>query len=330
MNASKILETDIDKLVPCEFDCPCGRRHSINIQSITIGSGVSEQVAEIARPFEYGRLLLVADTNTYRVLGARIENILKENGYDLKCFIYNTPDAPLTPDERALGRLFLEIGPDITAIIAVGSGTINDLARVPAFMMKIPYIIVGTAPSMDGYTSVLSPIIVDGSKISIYAEPPYAVIADTDIMKNAPEVMLQAGFGDIAGKITSIADWKLASLIKNDYYCDLIASMMKKVYKKLMDNALVFPKGKHSVEIMTGALMLPGIAMTFAGTSQPASGTEHHLAHYWEDVAISHGERHPLHGNSVGVGTVIAASIYEILTEMGMIRRKSVSRLRKP
>ena len=170
---------------------------------------------------------------------------------------------------------------------------------------------------MDGFASTVSPLILDGKKITKPAVYPAAILADTSIMKDAPMPMLTAGFGDIIGKYTALADWRLSRDLNGEYYCEECAALMARAVEKCAENADgLRRRDEQAVEYVTEALVLSGIAMGMVGNSRPASGAEHHFAHTWEVDALARGEEHPLHGNSVGVAAVVSASLYELAADL--------------
>lgn len=309
----EILGLNINRMADFSFDCSCGRRHSVDIRRIVTGSGVIEELPGILSAFRAGKVFLLADTNTYEVLGAKAEELLYRQGFKLKTFIFKTR-TPLVPDERAVGRLLIEMDRDISVILAVGSGSLNDIARLLSCRLDIPYVIAGTAPSMDGYASVVSPLIVDGFKTTCDGVYPYAVLADVDIMKKAPAEMINAGFGDVLGKLTALADWQLSKNMNGEYFCETSVMLVRNAINKCIENAEgLAQRNENAVKYLIDALILTGIAMGIVGNSRPASGAEHHLAHFWEMDALAKGMEHPLHGNLVGVGTVIVSSVYELV-----------------
>ncbi|MBP3704064.1 MAG: sn-glycerol-1-phosphate dehydrogenase, partial [Clostridia bacterium] len=258
------------------------------------------------------RAFVMADNNTYPVAGEQTEQLLKDSGipYHSRVFV---SEKPLVPNEYAVGSALAEMEMEDDIIIAVGSGSLNDTARMLSARTRLPYVIVATAPSMDGFASTVSPLILDGMKVTKPAVYPMAIVADTAIMKDAPMPMLTAGFGDIIGKYTALADWRLARDINGEYYCDEVVALVERAVEKCAENAAgLRVRDEEAVRAVTEALILSGIAIGLVGVSRPASGAEHHFSHYWEVDALSHGEEHPLHGNSVGVGAVISASLYEL------------------
>lgn len=310
-----ILRCNISDMAGKTFSCSCGRTHSVGIRRILIGKEAGSEAVELCESFGQGRVFLLSDQNTYDVLGHTIEEQIRKRDLRYKSFVF-TDKHPLVPDERALGRILVEAEKGMSVLLAVGSGTINDLARMVSSRLGIPYIIACTAPSMDGYASVVSPLIIEGFKVTYEAVYPYGILADTDILGDAPLEMIQAGFGDIIGKLTALADWKLARQQKGEYYCETSVQLVEQALEKCVRNAAgLVQRDTEAVTSVTEALILSGIAMGLVGNSRPASGAEHHLAHYWEMDALARGREHALHGNMVGVGAVVVASIYQMLKE---------------
>lgn len=289
------------------------KKHRIDIKHIYVGENVYNRILDVAKEILPKEILLVSDNNTYKALGKCVENELTESGYKVNNIIL-VSDGDLIPDEKAIGRLLVEVNNETELIVAVGSGSINDICRIISAKTHIPYVIMGTAPSMDGYASTVSPLIIDGAKVTYPGTNPYAIIADSNIMKDAPFEMICAGFGDILGKYTALSDWRLSNTILDEYFCDTTEKLVRNAMYKCFENIEgAVKRDVKAIEYISEALILSGIAMTLSGNSRPASGAEHHLSHYWEIDKLSRKLEHPLHGNSVGVGTVISAWLYKKL-----------------
>ncbi|ABR34524.1 sn-glycerol-1-phosphate dehydrogenase [Clostridium beijerinckii] len=310
---NEILTKTIEEMADMEFDCGCGKKHRIDIKHIYVGENVYNRILDVAKEILPKEILLVSDNNTYKALGKCVENELTESGYKVNNIIL-VSDGDLIPDEKAIGRLLVEVNNETELIVAVGSGSINDICRIISAKTHIPYVIMGTAPSMDGYASTVSPLIIDGAKVTYPGTNPYAIIADSNIMKDAPFEMICAGFGDILGKYTALSDWRLSNTILDEYFCDTTEKLVRNAMYKCFENIEgAVKRDVKAIEYISEALILSGIAMTLSGNSRPASGAEHHLSHYWEIDKLSRKLEHPLHGNSVGVGTVISAWLYKKL-----------------
>ena len=181
----------------------------------------------------------------------------------------------------------------------------------------LPYIIVATAPSMDGYVADGAPIFSQGYKYSPVAHLTYGLVGDTDILKTAPQDLIQAGYGDVVGKITAIADWDLAVKANNDYRCDTCVTLVNRALDKCFAKAEgLKDRDPESLGALLEALTLTGVAMALVNISRPASGAEHMLSHFWEMDYIARGLNPNHHGIQVGVATPIIARFFEELADI--------------
>lgn len=312
---ASILDRPISQWAGMEYSCACGKSHKVDIQAIRVGSGVMQELPGILRDLGASHIFLVADNYTYEAAGRQVEQLLDQAGLAYHKRVFQT-ETPLVPNEYALGSVLAAMTSQDDMLLAVGSGTLNDVTKYVSARTGIPYVIAATAPSMDGYASTVAPTILDGFKTTLPAVYPAAIVADVDILKDAPMPMLTAGFGDIIGKFTSLADWRLSHQLNGEYYCPEVAGVIEAAVETCAANAKALAQREpQAIQAVTEALILSGLAMGMVGVSRPASGAEHQMAHYWEMDALRRGEEHPLHGNAVGVGTVLAASLYEMAAE---------------
>lgn len=312
---ASILDRPISQWAGMEYSCACGKSHKVDIQAIRVGSGVIQELPGILRDLGASHIFLVTDNYTYEAAGRQVEQLLDQAGLSYHKRVFQT-ETPLVPNEYALGSVLAAMTSQDDMLLAVGSGTLNDVTKYVSARTGIPYVIAATAPSMDGYASTVAPTILDGFKTTLPAVYPAAIVADVDILKDAPMPMLTAGFGDIIGKFTSLADWRLSHQLNGEYYCPEVAGVIEAAVETCAANAKALAqRGPQAIQAVTEALILSGLAMGMVGVSRPASGAEHQMAHYWEMDALRRGEEHPLHGNAVGVGTVLAASLYEMAAE---------------
>lgn len=312
---ASILDRPISQWAGMEYSCACGKSHKVDIQAIRVGSGVIQELPGILRDLGASHIFLVTDNYTYEAAGRQVEQLLDQAGLPYHKRVFQT-ETPLVPNEYALGSVLAAMTSQDDMLLAVGSGTLNDVTKYVSARTGVPYVIAATAPSMDGYASTVAPTILDGFKTTLPAVYPAAIVADVDILKDAPMPMLTAGFGDIIGKFTSLADWRLSHQLNGEYYCPEVAGVIEAAVETCAANAQALAQREpQAIQAVTEALILSGLAMGMVGVSRPASGAEHQMAHYWEMDALRRGEEHPLHGNAVGVGTVLAASLYEMAAE---------------
>lgn len=298
---------DINNLLK-GIDCTCGKAHRCDIDYVYIERNATERLCEICR--EISSVLVVADENTYGAAGDKTVSALQ--GKEIKKIIFSGKKL-LVPDERAIDEVTKQLhGVDL--IIGIGSGVIQDLCKYVSFYNKIPYIVVATAPSMDGYASNGAAMIMGGMKVTYPAGLPRAIIADTEVLARAPIDMIKAGYGDIIGKFSALNDWKLSRLINGEYFCEYIYDLTYEQIKRTLDLAGgILKREEESIKTLMEALVIIGIMMSFAGSSRPASGSEHHLSHFFEITGIINGEEYFPHGIDVAYSTVITSEIRDKL-----------------
>jgi len=282
------------------------------IPYISVDSGVINDVAGWVVSNNYKSVLLVSDPNTKKVAGDFIHGALNNAGIAVVscCFIDDEP----VPDEFSVGYVISAFSDEIDLIAAVGSGTINDICTFVGAKVDCPTIVVGTAPSMDGYASLGSAMLLGGIKVTPPTRCPKAIFCDIDILADAPLLMTAAGLGDMLGKITALADWRLSHLLTDEPMPDDIVSIVKTALDKIIKGAaFLVDRDPAVIKSITEGLILTGIAMSLYGDSRPASGTEHHLAHFWEMRMIAEGIKPALHGIKVGIATVVGLVLWQEL-----------------
>ena len=314
---NEILNMTINEMPQTEFDCSCGHHHNFSVHDMAIRKGAIEELPKMAEPFKDGKILVVFDNNTYKVAGKKAVELLKDNGFNVKELLFDTGNDILIPDEKTLGRIVQEQDLDVKLMVAVGSGVINDSVKFVTSRTGLPYIIVATAPSMDGYVADGAPIISQGYKYSPVAHLTYGLIGDTDILQTAPQDLIQAGFGDVVGKITAIADWDLAVKANGDYRCDTCVELVQRALNKCFAKAPgLKTRDAESLGALLEALTLTGVAMALVNISRPASGAEHMLSHFWEMDYIARGLNPNHHGIQVGVATPVIARFFEEMEDI--------------
>lgn len=218
----------------------------------------------------------------------------------------------LHADEKSTAEVLAKLEDDIEVLIAVGSGTIHDIARFCAHERGIRFVSCPTAASVDGFCSTVAAMTWYGYKKTLTAVAPEIVIADSEIIKNAPFALVCSGVGDIMAKYTALAEWEIAHEVTGEYLCQTIYDITRDAADMVMKSIPGLLAGEHEAyEYVTYALVMSGIAMQMMGNSRPASGAEHHISHMIEMGPANFAVKFPaLHGEKTGVGTVIAAREY--------------------
>ena len=295
-----------------EQGCPCGKAHTAPIDEVVVGKGVLARLPEFVAKYGAKKPFVLADVNTFAAAGEQVCGILEENGIAYSKYVF--PNEALEPDEVAVGSAIMHFDSKCDLIIAVGSGVINDIGKILSNVHGCRYIIVGTAPSMDGYASASSSMSVDGLKVSLPTRTADVIIGDVDILKNAPDHLLKAGLGDMLAKYISIAEWRIAHIIVGEYYCEEVAQLIRSALKKCTDTAAGLRKhDEEAIAAVFEGLVIGGVAMTYAGVSRPASGVEHYFSHVWDMRGLAKGTKVDLHGIQCALGTLLAARLYEAI-----------------
>lgn len=296
------------------FKCSCGRTHSTGLEGCTVGAGVLTSLVDYVEKYGFKKVYVACDEITYGIAGEKVMNILHDANIDAKAHVFT--GGRFIPNEESLGKLMIDAPRDLDLVVAVGTGSINDMCRFFSYQMNVPYAIVATAAPMDGFASSGAALMVDNIKQTIPAQTPLFIIGDTDILCGAPARMISAGLGDLLGKFTCLNDWRISKIVNDEYYCDTVVNLVKDCIENVLKNADKAASRDPKVigDIMEG-LVLTGVAMSFVGNSRPAAGCEHHLNHYWEAIEIQNGQIPVLHGIEVGLAEVVILKMTEFLRE---------------
>lgn len=307
-------EDIISKIELAAEDCDCGNVHNkIMIETMMIGDTALEKCTEFILIKKYASVLMIADERTYEAAGEKLHTLLDEKGLEHSiCLIEPNQNGDVVADEVSIVQAMLQLNDHEDAIIAVGSGTIHDIARFCAAKTSKPFISIPTAASVDGFTSLGAPIIVRGVKKTFQTVSPIALFADINVLMNAPKEMTAAGVGDMLAKFTSLADWEFGHLHAGEPYCPLTASITEESLRKCVEKIEEIATGeKEGIQTLLMALIESGLAMLIFGQSHPASGGEHHLSHYWEMEFLQKDQPQVLHGAKVGVSSILLANLYK-------------------
>ncbi len=307
---------ELSGLLGTSFACDCGWVHHVPIRRFVYEHGAVDALPQIVRQDggNAHRVAVVADVRTWDICGRRVEESLGKAGIDTaRVLVPDRPNAGPMCDDVTVAAVVEQLrGMQPDLLVAVGSGVINDLSKWAAFQLGIPYLVVATAASMNGYSSANVAPTIGGVKMLIEARAPVAVVAEPRIIEQSPAQMLAAGFGDTIAKHQSTADWVMNRSLSGEYYCGFCAGIVTRLEPLYLAHPEdIRDRRPEAVAGLFEALFWTGMAMTLMGTSVPASGGEHLFSHTLDMIAEIRGERHDLHGRQVGLGTVLSAALYE-------------------
>jgi glycerol-1-phosphate dehydrogenase [NAD(P)+] len=283
-------------------------------RALALGRGVLARVPEIFRQqFPGHRAVIVADEQTMVLAGCAVHDAFVAAGLEgARPFVFTAPD--LYAEFRFVTQLEAALRTHTAIPVAVGAGTLNDLAKLAAHRAGRSYLCVATAASMDGYTAFGASITFQGAKQTFDCPAPRAVVADIDIIRCAPSAMTASGYADLQAKITAGADWILADALG----VERIDARAWSIVQGGLRDSLADPAGaragrEEAITPLVEGLMLGGFAMQATKSSRPASGAEHQFSHLWDMEHHTHHGAAPSHGFKVGIATLAVAALYEHL-----------------
>lgn len=290
--------------------CSCGRSHSMSTQLAIVEAGCLKELDGYVRQCGLsGFRTVVYDGNTYNAAGMVRPSADQEIVLD---------PANLHANEHGVALLMEQLTEKTDYLVAVGSGTVHDIVRYCAYQKGIPFVSCPTAASVDGFCSGVAAMTWEGAKKTLTAVSPVLVVADLDVIARAPAYLARSGFGDMIGKYVALTDWRIAHALTGEFYCHRIAEITEQATREVLDSAAGIAEGDIAAyEKLTYGLLLSGIAMQMMGNSRPASGAEHHISHCIEMQPEGLGiSSDALHGEKVGVGTLMAVREYRRLAQL--------------
>ena len=304
---------DLQKILSDLKNCPCGQEHSFDTRAVEIASGLTPRTGALLREADFPTdILVVSDRPAWQAADGILPS-LEAAGFSVKLFLYDNMRYARIEQVHEIEALAADVG----GILSVGSGSVNDICRVAAYHLSLPFAIFATAPSMDGFASDTAPIIENNFKSTRQARQPDIILADTAILARAPAELKSAGFGDMVAKYIGVLEWRFVHMLTDEYYCPAIAELTMDAVRRMM--ALcdrVTEEDEEAAGAIMEALVLSGLAMKLARSSRPASGAEHTVSHYLECYKLVRGIWPEYHGKKVGVATVAINRMYHRLARV--------------
>ncbi len=270
---------------------------------VVIGSGIVEKAGNICTRLGFeGRALLLSGPRTVEIAGKTVAHSLESSGLKTTLAIVNDPT--LRSVEKAV-QAIRRAKPSV--VVAVGGGKVIDVAKLGSAQERKPFVSVPTAASHDGIASTHASVRGIGGSISIRAQAPTAIIADTKIIVKSPRRLIAAGCGDVVAKLTAVKDWQLAHRALGEYYGEYAANLALMSAELVMQNAkLIGMGGEEELRVLLEALISCGVAASIAGSTRPCSGSEHLFSHALDELA----PKPALHGEQCGIGTIMMARLH--------------------
>ncbi len=316
------LTLNPSELADTVLHCPvCGRDHKIPFQVVRSGAG---QIPDLPDVIE-----LILSQNP-EMIGVIYDRQIEEKLEELFFESFSKSGLAFTRipigEKGLLLEASVELGDRIAGslpegldfMIGVGSGVVSDLTKWAATKVGLPFMLVGTAASMNAYTSITGSMTENNVKTSKWLDPAKGVVLDPTLLASAPLEMTAAGVGDLLARNVANADWKLSQVLRGTYFCQVPFRMMDEYQRRLLAHIdTISHNGLHAMEILGRAVLVSGYSMTVLnGETSPSSGSEHILSHFFDFQHQVFDLPKNLHGAQVGVGTIIMSYAYEMLREL--------------
>lgn len=296
------------------FECACGMTHAVPVEVCHVDSDAAQRLAAFARERCGRSCLIISDENTRQAAGDEVPSALSAAGKRVAEHVY--PGEPLEATE-GLGEEVAALGADADFFVAIGSGTLCDLAKYAGDKHGRPVLLYPTAASMNGYTSAIVALKVRGLKRTLPCAPAIGTFADPEVVATAPQRMTAAGVGDFLSKASSSADWRASNVLRDCYYCPRPREFGDEIQGRILAATdRVGEADPEAIGLVLEGLLLTGLGMVVAGSSAPASGGEHLISHYLDMKHALYDTRCDLHGSQVGVGTVCALGLWEQVLDL--------------
>ena len=303
----------VEKYLNVPLECSCGKTHFAPIKAINISKGALDSLPGYVKEYGYQKPYLLCDSITYKVAGEKCEKLLKAAGFETTVLIIRH----LGFDEATLGEIVINKPDDCDLMVGIGTGSITDMTRYSSFKLGLPCFTVATGAPMDGFSASVGIMNVNNLKATMKAHSTEVIIGDTDVLKGAPYRMTIAGFADLIGKLNALNDWRLEVLITGAHYCRKIDELVTAYVDEILSKTdRLKARDPEAIGDVMNALLLTGATISLYGNSRPISGAEHHMSHYWEVLGEQRGQQFAMHGEQVAVGTVMALSAAEKLSQM--------------
>ncbi len=280
-------------------------RHHMQLpREILVGPDAINEVQRILVKLGFnGRVLIISGEKTRFIAAEKVEKQLKDAGYNISLRVVSKASVD---EANIIAKEHMENKPAL--VLGVGGGSVIDMAKVVSNKLSKPYISIPTTASHDGIASPRASIKGIDKVYSIESEAPLAIIADTNIIRLAPYRFFASGCADLISNSTAVMDWKLAHLKTGEYFGEYAASLSNMAAEIIIKNAQFIKEFNNQViRLVLEALISSGVAMSIAGSSRPASGSEHLFSHSIDLLT----ENTALHGEKCGVGTIIAMFLHK-------------------
>ena len=283
---------------------------------LKVGKGTLKNLGDYIRSGGMDRAVIYFGNDLIDMFGNDVMKSFRENG--ISVLEYRELDSIRIED---IVELAFSMDSKTQVILGLGGGKVIDAAKYAAYLRRLPFISVPTSASSDGFSSASASLTVNGRRTSVPARMAYGIVADTDIIKSAPEKFLYSGIGDMVSKITALYDWSYEAEKGASVVNDFAVMIAKKAVNSFVRTPFRDIREDLFLRELLDSLAMSGIANEIAGNSAPTNGSEHLISHALDKML----EQPQLHGVQVGIATYLMSRVQDhrvlrvnaILTDTG-------------
>ncbi len=283
---------------------------------LKVEPGALDQLGSYFREGHIQKVVIFFGNGLIDMFGSRVMKSLSDT--NIEVLEYQELDSVKLEDITSLA---FTLPVKTQAVIGIGGGKVIDAAKYMGFLRKLPFISIPTSASSDGFSSASASLLIANRRNSVPAKMAYGIIADTEVIKSAPDRFLYSGIGDMVSKITSLYDWQYEEDHGYDEVNDFAMMIAKKAVNSFVRTPFETIKDNLFLKELLDSLAMSGIANEIAGSSAPTSGSEHLISHALDKLLPTP----QLHGIQVGIATYLMSlvqdhrykRIHTILTDTG-------------
>lgn len=269
---------------------------------LKVGKGALNNLGKYLKSANLINAVIYFGNGLIDMFGYNVMDSLKSEG--IQMLEYRELDSIRIED---IIELAFDIDAKAQVIVGIGGGKVIDAAKYAAYLRKLPFISVPTSASSDGFSSASASLTVNGRRTSVPARMAYGIVADTDVIKSAPEKFLYSGIGDMVSKITALYDWVYESERGYSVMNDFAVMIAKKAVNSFVRTPFETIHDDLFLKELLDSLAMSGVANEIAGGSTPTSGSEHLISHALDKML----EEPQLHGVQVGIATYLMSRVQD-------------------
>ncbi len=306
----------VESLIKKPIKCSCGKTHKTELSGVLIAENANLCIPGLISKYKEKQIFVVADENTMDVAGSSIVRMIGADGFKVKKYVF-PGDEPIVCNHQSLGKLVVALPKDTAIVIAVGGGSLIDLAKYLCFKSAVPLIACPTAASSDSFAAPFSTFFDEKGNVQVFKSiTPKAIVADLSVICAAPKEMTKNGIAAALSKYISVFDWYLSAMVNGTFFCSEIAGYILKELKRLKQlvSRGTSLSSKELIDCLLRSLISVGVSADYAGSLLVSKGSESSLADFLYQK-LKQKDREVSINLLKGFAACYCVNIYDILSD---------------